>query len=167
MNLRRGVAADIPALDPIALASKAHWGYTAEQLAVWRDELAVSAESLSARPICVAEEYGRPIGFVQVATDTQPWGIAALWVHPSQIGKGVGKALLAWARQFAAAGGQPELAIDADPHAAGFYQACGARLLGSVAAPIAGDPTRVRPQLSLRTTAVEPVARTRSQRQTP
>ena len=36
--------------------------------------------------------------------------------------------------------------VDADPHAASFYASCGARLGGAVAAPIPGEPTRMRPQ---------------------
>ena len=153
MNLRRGLPEDVAAFDDIALAAKAHWGYTPQQLEAWRGDLRVKPESLSAAPVCVAEEEGHPLGFVQIATDRHPWEVEALWVHPTHMGKGVGKALLDWATQFAAAGGQVELAIDADPNAEGFYMARGARQVGVVAAPIAGNPARVRPQLRLRTSA--------------
>lgn len=153
MNLRRGISADIPALETIAFAAKAHWGYSTEQLQAWREDLMVSSESLIARPVCVAEEHGQPVGFVQVATDTRPWELEAMWVHPKHMGKGIGKALLAWAAELAASRGQPELAIDSDPNAEGFYQACGARVVGAVPAPIVGSPKRVRPQLRLRTGA--------------
>ena len=153
MNLRRGVPTDIPALDAIALRAKAHWGYTSEQLEAWKDDLLVTAESLIERPVCVAEDHGQLVGFAQVATDTQPWELWAMWVQPSHMGQGVGKALLAWAIEFTASGGQAELAIDSDPNAEAFYRACGAQLVGSVAAPIAGNLTRVRPQLRLRASA--------------
>lgn len=153
MKLRRGVPTDIPALDHIAVAAKAHWGYSAQQLALWSEDLAVSMESLHLRPVCVAEVDNTIIGFAQVATDVQPWELWAMWVHPSQMGKGIGKTLLEWAREFAAAGGQAELAVDSDPHAEGFYKALGARVVGTVAAPIAGNPERVRPQLRLSTGA--------------
>jgi GNAT superfamily N-acetyltransferase len=153
MNLRPGVPADIPALDAIALAAKAHWGYTAAQLQAWQADLSLSPESLASDPVCVAEENGEPVGFVQVATNAQPWELSAMWVSPVHMGRGVGKALVAWARGHAAASGQQELAIDADPNAEGFYTACGAVRVGVVPAPIAGDPKRVRPQLRLRTSA--------------
>lgn len=153
MNLRCGVPADIPALNAIALEAKAQWGYSREQLQAWSEDLTVTAESMLARPVCVAQEKGQLIGFAQVATDTQPWELWAMWVRPSHMGKGAGKALLDWARELAAAAGQSELAIDADPNASGFYQHCGARLVGAVAAPLAGSPERVRPQLRLRTSA--------------
>jgi len=151
MNLRCGTPRDIPALNAIAIESKAHWGYSMEQLQAWLEDLSVTEDSLVARPVCVAEEGGEPIGFAQVATDTDPWELWALWVHPRHMGSGAGKALLAWARAFAAAGGQTELAIDSDPNASGFYEHCGARRVGAVAAPIAGSPERTRPQLRLPT----------------
>jgi GNAT superfamily N-acetyltransferase len=153
MHLRPGRLSDLPSLDGIAMAAKAHWGYTPEQLAVWRKDLTVSPESLALRPICVAEEDGFAVGFVQLATDLNPWELDGLWVHPKHIGKGTGKALLRWARNMAAQAGQSELAIDADPHAQGFYLACGANVVGSIKAPIPGNPERVRPQLRLRTSA--------------
>jgi GNAT superfamily N-acetyltransferase len=153
MNIRPGVPTDIPALNEIAFVAKAHWGYSEVQLEAWREDLSISAEALVRNAVCIAEEDGQPIGFVLVATDTQPWELAAMWVRPSHMGRGVGKALLAWAMREANAAGQHELAIDADPNAEGFYLTCGVRRVGFVAAPIAGNPTRVRPQLRLRTSA--------------
>ncbi len=153
MLLRQGTLSDLAALNELALAAKAHWGYAPEQLAVWRSDLTISPDSLARRPICVAEEDGCAVGFVQVATDSTPWELDGLWVHPSRIGKGTGTALLRWASDLAARNGQSELAIDADPNAEVFYVARGARVVGSVEAPIPGSPERVRPQLRLRTSA--------------
>lgn len=159
VKLRPGVPADVPALDRIALAAKAHWGYTAAQLALWQEDLAVAVATWPVRPVCVAEDAGAVVGFAQVATDVEPWELWALWVQPGHMGRGVGKALLEWARRFAAEGGQSELAIDSDPHAEGFYRARGARLVGQVPAPIAGDAARVRPQLRLPTAPTAEVPR--------
>jgi GNAT superfamily N-acetyltransferase len=156
MNLRSAVLADLPALNALAWEAKAHWGYSTEQLQAWADDMAVTAESLTARPVVVADNAGEPIGFAQVATDTQPWELWALWVRPAHMGKGAGKALLTWAMELAATASQAELAIDADPNAADFYLHCGARVVATVAAPIAGQPDRVRPQLRLRTGAARP-----------
>ena len=151
MILRPGTEKDIPILESIASAAKAHWGYSAAQLHAWRDELSVPAELLPLRPVCVAMIADQPVGFVQVATDSEPWELEALWVHPEHMRLGAGAMLLAWAQAYAAEHGQPELAIDADPNAEGFYLACGARRVGSIPAPIDTDPARVRPQLRLLT----------------
>lgn len=151
MNHRRAVAADIPALNAIALAAKAHWGYTDEQLRVWRSDLEVQPDSLESRPVFVAEVDGQVAGFVQVATNVQPWEVCAMWVLPSHMGRGLGRSLLARACHFAAAAGQRELSIDSEPNAEGFYRACGAWVVGHVAAPVPGRPQRKRPQLILGT----------------
>ena len=153
MNLRRGTPDDVPGLDAIALAAKAHWGYSREQMATWQEDLRVRPESLKTAPVCLAEENGQTLGFVQIGTNSQPWELDGLWVHPRHMRKGIGKALVQWAAQYAIENGQRELAIDADPNAANFYLACGAQVLDSVPAPIPGQPQRVRPQLRLRTSA--------------
>lgn len=153
MTHRLASAADVTTLNAIALAAKSHWGYSPEQLEAWRSQLAVAPESLQSKPVFIAEAHGQAVGFVQVATDTSPWELDALWVLPSHIGKGIGRSLLHQARSFAAAAGQRELAIDADPNAAGFYLAHGARIVGQVHAPIAGQPHRKRPQLTIGSSA--------------
>ena len=137
------------------MAAKAHWGYSAQQLALWREDLTVSMETFHVRPVCVADVDNLMVGFAQVATDVQPWELWALWVQPSHMGRGIGKRLLEWASALAASGGQAQLAIDSDPHAEGFYRACGAQFVGRVAAPIAGDAQRMRPQLRLATCAAQ------------
>lgn len=149
MQLRHATVIDIPQLNALALLAKARWGYSAEQLQRWRPDLEVPAESLALRPVCVAEIADVIVGFAQVATDESPWDLSGMWVHPARMGKGVGRALLAWVQHLAHEAGQPELTIDADPNAEGFYLSCGAYRVGCLPAPIEGQPDRVRPQLCL------------------
>jgi N-acetylglutamate synthase-like GNAT family acetyltransferase len=153
MNHRQAVVADVPMLNAVALAAKAHWGYTAEQLQAWRDDLEVQPDSLESRPVFVAEMDDQVAGFVQLAADVEPWEVCAMWVSPDHMDRGLGTSLLAQACRVAAAAGQRELYIDSEPNAEGFYRACGARVVGHVAAPIAGHPRRKRPQLVLATRA--------------
>lgn len=142
---------DLPALNALALAAKAHWGYTRAQLDAWRADLEIHPGQLARRPVFVAQVGSLPAiaGFVQVATDATPWSLDALWVDPATMRRGIGRALLAFACEFAASRGQAELQIDADPNAEAFYLRCGARRVGEVPAPIEGEPGRVRPQLRL------------------
>lgn len=153
MEIRPAREDDLPVLNIIALAAKAHWGYTRAQLERWRPDLEVRRDQLAHRPVFVAEvDATRTIaGWVQIATDTTPWSLDSLWVHPPQMCRGIGAALIEFARAFAAARGRPELHIDADPNAEPFYLRCGARRVGEVAAPIDGQPARVRPQLRVAT----------------
>jgi GNAT superfamily N-acetyltransferase len=109
--------------------------------------LEVSAESISARPTFVAELDGQAIGFYSLVPSPEVWELDNLWVLPQFMKQGFGRALLKHASQTAAEGGATSIVVDADPNSEPFYLRCGARRVGAVAAPIAGQPNRVRPQL--------------------
>lgn len=149
MNIRRARTSDLPALDRIAFAAKAHWGYSTEQLEAWRSDLVTPPETLEDKPVFVAERGGSILGFVQLDPGTSPWQVEALWVAPGSMRQGVGTALVRQVKAYAAAQGQTELAVDSDPNAEGFYRACGGTVCAYVPAPIAGQPERKRPQLVL------------------
>lgn len=136
-------------MDRLAIAAKAHWGYAEHDLARWASELRTPPDTVVTWPTFVAESDGALAGFTQLDPTREPWELVSLWVHPRHMGRGIGRRLLRRAVAAAAASGQGRIHIDADPHAAGFYLACGARLVGSVPAAIAGAPDRVRPQLAL------------------
>jgi len=88
-------------------------------------------------------------GFYLVVPREPSWELEHLWVAPQFARRGIGRALLAHAVSTARACGASAVLIDADPNAEAFYLACGAARVGTVAAPIANDRARVRPQLAL------------------
>jgi len=145
---RPGESAELSAL---ACAAKAWWGYAPEQLARWAEELRITSESIATQPTFVVEDNGRLVGVVQLGRASPTWALECLWVHPSALHRGVGSRLLRHALACARHEGQAELLIDADPNAEAFYLRCGARRVGAIAAPIAGEPQRVRPQLIIGT----------------
>lgn len=53
-----------------------------------------------------------------------------LWVRPDHIGMGIGRALFTHAMTHAAELGAEEVELEADPHAAGFYERMGAQRIG-------------------------------------
>ena len=147
LRLRPAVPDDAPALTAVARAAKAHWGYPAAALDAWRDELTVTPATLRERLGAVAERDGRVVGFCLAALE--PPAITDLWIDPAAMGEGVGRALLERVVDRARARGVGTMSIDADPHAAGFYERAGAVRTGGVPAPIDGEPGRVRPRYAL------------------
>ncbi|MFT3800935.1 MAG: GNAT family N-acetyltransferase [Burkholderiaceae bacterium] len=145
--IRRARPGEADALTALCRRAKAHWGYSADQIARWRDELTVHADVLATHPAWVAERDGRAIGYCLLRAGEPYWCLEDLFVDPAAIGQGVGRGLMAVALTAARDGGARGLAIDADPHAEPFYLAQGARRVGTCAAPIPGEPARVRPQL--------------------
>jgi ribosomal protein S18 acetylase RimI-like enzyme len=153
VDLRAAQLSDMEPMNRLAFRSKAHWGYAQPDLERWAEDLRVSPDTVKAWPTFVAESAGALLGWVQSDPTRTPWALEALWVDPAFMGRGIGRRLLAHALVVAATAGQKEMSIDADPYAAGFYLKCGARQTGVVAAPVDGDPDRVRPQFLIETKA--------------
>ena len=151
MQIRPVHPEEASTLTEIALASKAFWGYSAAQLAQWREDLSPSAASIREQPTFVAEIDGAVAGFYQINLSAEPVELDHLWVDPRFMRQGVGRALISHATATMAQRGIAQLLIDSEPHAEAFYLAMGAMRIGERAAPIVGEPLRIRPQLRLAT----------------
>lgn len=144
--LRRARAADAPRLTAIAVRAKAHWGYEAALLELWRADLTFTPASIAEDEVWVAERDGVPLGVVAVSIAGALAELEALWVDPAAMGEGIGRTLFARATSVARAGGARLLVIASDPHAEGFYRRMGAAPAGRVAASPEG---RWLPRLQL------------------
>ena len=116
-------------LTELAVRSKGHRGHDAAFLERARPELTVLPEHLERWIVRVAERDGALVGVA--AFDPRAAELELLFVEPSAIGTGVGRALprdaLARAREAGLAG----LTIESDPDAEPFYRAHGAELVGT------------------------------------
>ncbi len=131
---------DAPVLSAIAQAAKAQWGYPPRWLAQWQESLTITPEFIVAHETYVAWRDDRAVGFYAVRREQDTWQLEHLWVLPSEIGRGVGRALFAHAAARARALGVRCLTIESDPHAEGFYLRMGAQRTGSVIREIEGQP---------------------------
>ncbi len=145
--IRPAALDDLAALSALAVGAKAHWGYAPEVMQRWRDQLQISAADLNLMRIGVAVVDGAICGFYAMLPGEESWALEHLWVAPEAMHRGIGRALLAHALNLAFSDGATVVTTDADPNAEAFYRANGAVRVGEVAAPIAGDAKRVRPQL--------------------
>jgi len=155
MIIRSAYEADAPVLSALARDAKAHWPYSSEQLAIWRADLEILPAAIATFPTFIAEINGEVAGFCLLEPAPANWALEHLWVSPSHMRQGIGRTLLFHAIDFAAKQGATALAIDADPNAEAFYEACGARRVGSIPAPIKESPNRERPQMLLRIATAE------------
>jgi ribosomal protein S18 acetylase RimI-like enzyme len=150
MNIRPAQGHEAEALTALALKAKAYWGYPADTIELWKQDLTVSAHTITSRPTFVAVLGNEIVGFYSLSPSHHFWKLDHLWVLPQFMDRGIGRALVAHAQKTAAGGGASSVTVDADPNAESFYLACGADRCGEVPAPIPGEPRRVRPQLAFR-----------------
>jgi len=150
VKIRAAMETEAEVLSALAMRAKAHWGYADQALERWQAQLAISPADIRGKPTFVATIEDEIVGFYSLLPSGESWDLDNLWVSPLFMRRGVGQALLEHALETAARGGATEVTVDADPNDEAFYLQCGAVRRGEVAAPIPGQPERVRPQLAFR-----------------
>jgi len=147
IRLRPAQAEEAIALRELCLRSKAVWGYDEAFLAACREELQPGADAIVQGCVQVAELGNALAGVVEISVEGETAHLEKLFVEPRFIGDGVGKRLMGWAVEQAAALGVRWMVIEADPGAAGFYRRWGAHDDG--VAPSGSIPGRLLPRLVL------------------
>lgn len=151
MIIRPARADEAEALTNLAQRAKSHWGYPAALMAAWRPALTIRPEDIERHRVALASDSYAIAGFYVIEAPSVPealWSLSHFWIDPPWHGRGVGRRLFEHAARAVSEAGGAGLLIESDPHAAGFYQRLGARVVGSVPAPVAGEPARRLPVLS-------------------
>lgn len=111
-----------------------------------RAELTLTPADFAKRVFWVAQSEGQVMGFaglwpaVDGAADVDP-----LYVEPEQQGAGIGRLLWAALEAHARETGAKRIVIDSDPHAIGFHERMGCRVIGE--APSGSIPGRMLPHM--------------------
>lgn len=144
--IRKAQPEEAATLGELALRSKGHWGYDAKFLEACREDLALSAEEISASPVWVQEGDAGLAGYYRLLpVENGAAELDALFVDPSAMGQGVGRRLWDHAVATATELGFSELIIYSDPYAEGFYKAMGAVRTGDSESTV--TPGRLLPLL--------------------
>lgn len=146
--LRKMAPADLDAIAALGIRSKAHWGYSATEMATFAQELTLDAGDLAAlldaRVACLDAQI---VGYVTLRTHPDDSvELEHLFVAPERFGERIGSLLLRAAMQTAGETGAASLTIFSDPNATGFYLKQGATQVGEHQSSI---PGRTIPILSL------------------
>ena len=136
IGFRRATPADAVGLTELTLASKAYWGYDQDFMDRARPSLTVTRDYLDANECWIAESDEDAVGWFSLVRQTGGVLLDNFFVDPAHIGSGVGRLMWQESLARAEASGATRLTLEADPNAAGFYEQMGARLIGSVRAPI-------------------------------
>jgi len=136
--IRAARRSDAERLSAIAFRAKAHWGYDAALLELWRPDLTFTIASIAEDEVFVAERAGEALGVVALSYAGDVAALEGLWIDPPAMGEGLGRRLFARAVAAARTRGARALVVEAAPNAEGFYLRMGARCVGTVPARPAG-----------------------------
>jgi GNAT superfamily N-acetyltransferase len=137
------VCGEEAALSELAFRAKASNGYDEAFMEACRAELTYDAGDLAR--FTVADLDGDVAGVVGLVVGDHSAELTELWVDPSVQAKGVGRALVEWARDSTPLAFP--ISVEADPEAVQFYQALGFHLSGT--APSGSIPGRELPVMTL------------------
>ena len=131
-TIRRAAGADEDILTEIATASEAYWGYEQDFMERFREIYRITGEFITENIVFVAEDGERIAGVYAVLADGAEGSLEYLFIKPTSIGKGYGKAL--WDHMLGECKrlGIRRVEIVSGPHAKGFYAKMGAKPAGEV-----------------------------------
>jgi GNAT superfamily N-acetyltransferase len=141
--LKKAVPEDAAALSEIAFCAKAAWGYPAEWMEKWREDLTVTTRMIERGVARVAWLENTPVGFYLLNDQHETAHLEHLWVLPQHQRKGIGKLLLLDACQAARARGCDGVHIESDPNAESFYLHFGAIRLGVRPSAMCGEARKI------------------------
>jgi GNAT superfamily N-acetyltransferase len=139
LEIVRARPEDADILTEIAHAAKRHWGYPETWIAAWRDTLTMRPEFIAANVAYIAVENDRPLGFYVLTSEPNGPHLDHLWVLPSSMGRGIGRALFEHAAAEVNRLGFRFMKIEADPNAEAFYRRMGAVRVGTSIAETCGE----------------------------
>ena len=139
MQIVRANAEDAEALTEIAFAAKRHWGYPEDWIEAWRDILTMRPEFIAANVAYCAIEENHAVGFYVLTTEDDGLHLDHLWIVPSAMRRGIGRALFEHATAQARNSGFDSIKIEADPNAEGFYKRMGATRVGTRVSEVNGE----------------------------
>ena len=150
VEITRATPADTVAMTKLIIASKRHWGYPDEWMALWQDELTITPQKLDQRDFYLGKD-GDEIVFIYSLSqlDEGRYELEDCWVAAEHIGHGYGRILFDDLKERLRARNASRLKIISDPNAEGFYRKMGAVKVGEEPTKIEG---RVFPVLELKIT---------------
>jgi len=131
MIIREAKPGEADDLTRLAVRSKRAWGYDDDFMKRVMPDMIVHPHYLIAEHGMVAEEAGRPVGYVIVSVEDDRAFLRDLFVEPDRFRQGIGTVLFEEAVRFARERGAKSINLSGDPNAIGFYVRMGMRQVGS------------------------------------
>ncbi len=122
MRLQKADLIDCTELSEITLRSKAYWGYSKEQMKIWKPDLIMTEVYIQNNFVFKLIDGTKAIGFFSfLHPDREEIVLDSLFVDPDFIGSGYGSYLMQKAIRFCQKINVRTIVLEADPNAVKFY----------------------------------------------
>jgi GNAT superfamily N-acetyltransferase len=150
--IRRARTDEHHILTSLSFYSKRYWQYPESYYQIWKNELTITPGYIRIHEVYVYEKQQQILAYYSlvrltetlvtsgVRLDAGVW-LEHMFVLPENIGHGIGRALFHHCRDLLAARDIHCLKILADPHARGFYEKMGCRIIDEYPSTIEGRTT--------------------------
>lgn len=126
MEIVKAVLGNHIALTEISRLSKAYWGYSDEQLLLWKAALTITEAYILENYVFKLIEGNEIIGYYSYIKHSENTVLLDnLFIHPEYIGKGYGQILMEDFLNRLKTAGIIKVILEADPNAESFYNKFG------------------------------------------
>lgn len=133
MNIEKASINDYEILTQITKKSKAHWGYSNEQIEIWSPYLMVSKEYIKTNSVYNLQIEDRIVGYYSFFHESENIiKLDNLFVLPEFIGKGLGKILMSDFLMRLKNQGVQKVVLNSEPNAEDFYTKFGFVKVGQI-----------------------------------
>lgn len=147
--IRRARPDEHETLSEISFAAKRYWNDPEAYFKVWKNELTLTREYIEGSAVFVAEAPDGVAGYFSIVNVPEDfWAgpvfvqhgtwLEHIFVRPAHMRHGIGRRMIAFAREWCVQHGVERLYIFSDPHARSFYERLGASYLGEWPSSIPG-----------------------------
>ena len=137
--IARAIPKDSHELSDLTYRSKAHWGYSAEQLEKWRDDLQITSEYIRDHDVWLVRINEKIAGYYSFSIiSATTLKLDNIFLEPLHIGAGLGSLLMKDFLDKATGLGVTTITLDAEPNAEPFYQKFGFKTVGQLKSTIPG-----------------------------
>ena len=130
MTIEKAINTDHEILTEITKRSKAHWGYSEEQIIEWNDNLTISKNYIESNATFKLLDENKVIGYYSYIIEKPGVKLDNLFVLPEYIGKGFGKYLVNDFLTRMRNQKIKKIILDSDPNAEEFYLKIGFKKIG-------------------------------------
>lgn len=118
-------------LSELSFRAKAHWGYSAELMESWRNDLTISPEYFQTHKVVTAYIDEQLVAYYAYCElEASIVLLDNIFVEPAFIGKGIGKALMEHLKKQMLLSGVGLIKLYSEPHAEQFYANLGFVVVG-------------------------------------